>query len=636
MQGLKTTSSRAASWLAKEVAAKNTGAKAAFIRQASSSSAASFVDRGITYRQIEKSFDSDVLYQFNKEHGSTPHNFIPDGPVREHLSKVATGETVVWGAFSESEELVGFITGEKGGGYWLQTAHGEDSTCFINEFVVDPKRRGLGIGANLTKLSVDMSAGIFGIDSAVKEMYTTVHVDNVASRAAFIKGGYEEVITYADKARDRDTTVLKFAGPKTLTNQATMRVVGLQSGNAVDGLDVGVFEFTPAATDPSDPRALSAPLEYKVLANKTYPFTPEQRQYVLGLRAMNRPDGNDYAVANYRLGEWFADAVNNVLAENNIDKSTVHLIGSHGQTISGHPHWELGDLSVIAQQTGITVAGDFRPADVGAGGNGTPVTCTYDSIMLRPAGDKWRVAINIGGTASVTFCPPQGSDAKPIGLDPGIGVFFQDLTTQKIDPTLDFDDDGKMARSGVTNEELLAEFLDNKYYHQDTLPIGVGPDDFPETLFHKWYARAQELGVSDVDLLSTFVELTARQIALSCKRFGGAGITDGATDDVLLRGGICNNSYFVERLQHNMSEQLGVTIPKILTLEDVGLDEDAWENAMYAMMGYLCYNNMYNFVPTCTGASRHVVGGRIAPGENFAMAALTNLPKSAAGSPLRE
>lgn len=127
-----------------------------------------------------------------------------------------------------------------------------------------------------------------------------------------------------------------------------------------------------------------------------------------------------------------------VRSRSGIERSSIQLIGSHGQTVSGHPHWEFGDLSVIAQQTGITVAGDFRPADVAAGGNGTPCTCTYDSIMLRPkAGTKkWRVAINIGGvsasgrlrlsalsfgaaplsdcdelfndsqTSSVTFCPP--------------------------------------------------------------------------------------------------------------------------------------------------------------------------------------------------------------------------------------
>ena len=76
-----------------------------------------------------------------------------------------------------------------------------------------------------------------------------------------------------------------------------------------------------------------------------------------------------------------------------------------------------------------------------------------------------------------------------------------------------------------------------RYYQQADLPIGVGPDDFPETLFASWRGRAQELGVSDADLLSTLTELTAKQIALACARFGGPSITHGQTDDVLLRGG---------------------------------------------------------------------------------------------------
>ena len=315
-----------------------------------------------------------------------------------------------------------------------------------------------------------------------------------------------------------------------------------------------------------------------------------------------------------------------LLAEAGIPKETIDLIGSHGQTISGHPHWEIGDVSVIAQRTGITTAADFRPADVAAGGNGTPCTCTYDSIMLRPpAGStKWRIAINIGGTSSVTFLPPwpTSGDATsaamvPLGLDPGLGVFFMDLCVRAIDETLEYDADGAMARAGTTHDGLLAEFLTNKYYQKDALPIGVGPDDFPETLFAQWRARAQALGVSDHDLLSTLTELTAKQIALACARFGGPHIANGLTDEVLLRGGVCNNSYFVERLRAQMSMQLGADVQRIQTLADVGLDEDSWENAMYAMFGYLCYNNVYNFVPSCTGAARPVVGGRIAPGNNF-------------------
>eukprot|EP00658_Telonema_sp_P-2_P012159 TRINITY_DN14631_c0_g1_i4.p1 TRINITY_DN14631_c0_g1~~TRINITY_DN14631_c0_g1_i4.p1 ORF type:complete len:457 (-),score=117.38 TRINITY_DN14631_c0_g1_i4:277-1647(-) len=407
----------------------------------------------------------------------------------------------------------------------------------------------------------------------------------------------------------------------------TTRVVGVQSGNAVDGIDVGIFDFGEPVVSTQDPRNVVAPIPYTTLANKTFNFTPEQREYVLALRRMRHEDGNKYAEGNYEMGAWLADCCLKLIAESGIPKESIHLIGSHGQTVSGHPHWEFGDLSVIAQRTGITTVGDFRPADVAAGGNGTPCTCTYDSIMLRDAtaapDAKWRVAINIGGTSSVTFLPPQASDDAPLGLDPGLGVFFMDLCVREIDSSLEYDDNGDMARSGTLNQELLDIFLQDKYYQQDALPIGVGPDDFPERLFHEWHGIAQSKGVSNIDLLNTLTELTTVQLGKACKRFGGSQV-HGATD-VILRGSVYKNSYFMERLNVNMSKELESEGLVIKLLDDIGISEDSWENAMYALFGFLCFRNLYNFVPSCTGASRRVVGGRIAPGENFKSVALLNL-----------
>ena len=154
------------------------------------------------------------------------------------------------GAF-DGDEMVGMITGELGGGYWLQTAGGEESTCFINEFVVNPSY--LPSHRPTSPLSVHPTFGIFGVHPQVKEMYTTVHVDNITSRTAFIKGGYHEVITYKDQHRDRNTTVLKYTpGGYSVQHNAIrgntrpmQQVIGIQSGNAVDGIDEGIFEFEP-------------------------------------------------------------------------------------------------------------------------------------------------------------------------------------------------------------------------------------------------------------------------------------------------------------------------------------------------------------------------------------------------------
>ena len=150
------------------------------------------------------------------------------------------------------------------------------------------------------------------------------------------------------------------------------------------------------------------------------------------------------------------------------------------------------------------------------------------------------------------------------------GVFFMDLCTGKIDPSLEYDEDGQMARAATTNDELLAHMLQNKYYAPEReLPIGVGPDDFPETLFKEYHDKAQEMGVSDRDFLSTLTELTAVQIARACAKHGGPHVANGATDDILLRGGVTANSYFVERLRVNMSKELGTDITRISTLDDV-------------------------------------------------------------------
>ena len=68
-------------------------------------------------------------------------------------------------------------------------------------------------------------------------------------------------------------------------NSQSMLVVGVQSGNAVDGIDVGLFEFEPLVRSADDARQLGQSLRYTTVANKTFPFTPDERSWVLGLSA---------------------------------------------------------------------------------------------------------------------------------------------------------------------------------------------------------------------------------------------------------------------------------------------------------------------------------------------------------------
>ena len=80
-----------------------------------------------------------------------------------------------------------------------------------------------------------------------------------------MQSGYEEVLTYTDHMRDRATTVLKCSRSKKVNSKLPaarhMRVIGIQSGNAVDGIDVGIFDFEPLERDSTDPQKLAKTAE---------------------------------------------------------------------------------------------------------------------------------------------------------------------------------------------------------------------------------------------------------------------------------------------------------------------------------------------------------------------------------------
>ena len=71
------------------------------------------------------------------------------------------------------------------------------------------------------------------------------------------------------------------------------------------------------------------------------------------------------------------------------------------------PHFtlQIGDPSVIAFACRIPTIGDFRVADIAAGGQGAPLTSTMDVLCLAPADtddvSTWRAVQNIGTITAI-------------------------------------------------------------------------------------------------------------------------------------------------------------------------------------------------------------------------------------------
>jgi len=349
-----------------------------------------------------------------------------------------------------------------------------------------------------------------------------------------------------------------------------VRVAGLISGTSVDGIDVAVVDIGETI---------------QVVTWKTVSFEPVVRQAILSVSNAATHTAT-IARLNFLLGELFADA----LRASGIPLETIELIGSHGQTIfhEGEPieflghkvasTMQIGEAAVIAERTGIETIADFRPADIAAGGKGAPLVPFLDYQLFRHP-DLARVALNIGGIANVTVIPANTRPEEVVAFDTGPGNMVMDALAPP------FDRHGERARAGRVNEALLEQLLANPYYASDP-PKSCGREQF----------GADFVRNSDIDI-ATAMELTVRSIALAIERYP-------ATREVVVSGGGAHNLYLMERLRTSLS-------PRVTTSEEFGIDVDAKEAILFAVLAYETHRHRAGNLPSATGARKPVILGKI-------------------------
>ena len=268
---------------------------------------------------------------------------------------------------------------------------------------------------------------------------------------------------------------------------------------------------------------------------------------------------------------------------------TIELIGSHGQTIFhegdavdylGHAvasTMQIGEAAVIRQRTGIPVVSNFREADIAAGGKGAPLAPFLDYRLFRSE-TVGRVALNIGGIANLTAIPAGAGLDDVTAFDTGPGNMAMDALAPP------FDRHGEKARAGRVNWALLDELLADPYYSRDP----------PKTAGREQYgAEFLKCGID----IATAAELTARTIAMGVGRFKGIV-------EVIVSGGGVHNTYLMERLRALLHQ-------KVATAEEYGIDSDAKEAVLFALLAYERWHNRPGNVPSATGASAPVVLGKL-------------------------
>jgi anhydro-N-acetylmuramic acid kinase len=370
-------------------------------------------------------------------------------------------------------------------------------------------------------------------------------------------------------------------------------VVGLMSGTSLDGVAAVVVRFSE-----NDGR-----VKAELVGFTQRPYTREQHDRLA--RALVEGTPAEYCRLGFDLGDWLASAAVAAIAEAGVSPREIAAVASHGQSIwhePGHSTWQLGESAVIAERLGVPVVSDFRVRDVAAGGQGAPLVPIADA-MIFSSPTQWRVLQNLGGIGNVTVVPPGGDMSGVRAFDTGPGAGVIDKVTRVLRPELPYDVDGKLAAAGAPVTPVVAALLAHPYFAAEP-PKSTGPELFSPAyvadLIRK--CRDERSDCSDEDIIATAVELTARSIADSYRRFIAEPISE-----VVLSGGGAKNPTLVKATSAALAPL------SVRSFDDLFFDGEAKEAVAFALLGYLHLKGRPGNVRSATGARGPRILGKLTP-----------------------
>jgi len=333
------------------------------------------------------------------------------------------------------------------------------------------------------------------------------------------------------------------------------RTIGLMSGTSLDGVDAAWLETDGLSVGAMGPRL-------------TLPYAPELRQdlrRLLDLAPTLDPADGFLADVVRRLTLAHVAAVRAIGAP-------AELIGFHGQTILHRPAerrtWQVGDAALLAAETGMAVAWDFRGADVAAGGQGAPLVPVF----------------HLGGVANLTWI---GEDDTLLACDTGPGnALLDDWAARHTGAACDID--GRLALAGRVDATILARLLAHPFF------AAPAPKSLDRLDFHA--ALDALAGLSAEDGAATLAAFTAGAVAAT--RLPSPPLR------WLVAGGGRHNPALMAALR----EALPAPVENV---EAVGWDGDALEAQAFGFLAARVQAGLPLSFPGTTGVGRPLPGGRM-------------------------
>jgi len=368
-------------------------------------------------------------------------------------------------------------------------------------------------------------------------------------------------------------------------------VIGLNSGTSFDSIDVALVKFKKNDLRPIFVNGISCNYSNRI---------KEQIRELITLSA-----GASYNFKSKKilrldslLGNLFANAALKIIKKHKLKKEDILLIGSHGQTIYHEPKIksvQIGSANVIAKKTGIKTINNFREADIKAGGEGAPLMPFLDQICFGER-KKGIITLNIGGIANITVT---GKGIKPIAFDTGPGNALIDLIAKK-DFKKDFDKNGNFAKKGKVQHKFIEGAIKDPYFRKNP-PKSTGKEYFNQHFINKHFSKIKK----KEDLISTLTFFTAYSIKYSLEKFV---FPKHKISEIVISGGGIKNKTLITFLKKLLPSV------KIISSDKYGLPSKYKEAILFALLGYTCLKQIPNNIPSCTGARKKVVTGKICTG----------------------
>lgn len=369
-------------------------------------------------------------------------------------------------------------------------------------------------------------------------------------------------------------------------------IIGLMSGTSLDGIDAVLLRV----------RGSGVRTTFKQLAYVERPFPPGLKELLLKSSTPTSGHVDDVTRLNVLMAELYADAARTVARKAGMNLSRVDLIGSHGQTLRHLPApvnmfgksiratLQIGDPSVLATLTGVTTVGNFRAADIAAGGQGAPLVPYFDWLAFRSSTSN-RILLNVGGIANVTLLPKKCRQEKVIAFDTGPGNMVVDALMEHFYGR-PFDRNGTIAARGMIILDLFRWMKQHPYLKRRP-PKSTGREEFGKEFLLELLKRARRHDKEDI--IATATQFTAYAVHAACAKF--------PADELIISGGGAKNDSLIMALQGYFKTA------DVRRADGFGVSSDAKEAICFAILANEAMAGNPANMPSATGAKKRVMLG---------------------------